>query len=97
MGEERTKDCEEVYINIFDRYQEVVTTQKSVTKWMCSELFDLMQMARDSSNGPLVTHAIQFLLSLKTNHDLPGINVKSLSFKGQKLARSILFEEIYPN
>ena len=97
MGEKRTKDCEEVYINIFDHYREIVSTQRSVTKWMCSELYDLMQIARDLNNGPLVTHAIQFLLSLKTNHALLGINVKNLSFDQQKQAKSTLFEEIFPN
>ena len=97
MGGKRTKDREEVYINIFDRYQEVVNAQKCVTKWMCSELYDLMQMSRDPSNGPLITQAIQFLLSLKTNHDLPGINVESLCFRRQEQVRSILYEEIFPN
>jgi hypothetical protein len=64
---------------------------------MCSELYDLMQIARDPNNGPMVTHAIQFLLSLETNHDPPGINVKNSSFEKQKQAKSILFEEIFPN
>lgn len=84
MGEKRTKDCEEVYINIFGHYQEVVSTRESVTKWMCSELYDLMQIARDPNNGLLVTHAIQFLLSLRINHDLPGISVKNLNLKKSK-------------
>lgn len=97
MGEERTKDREEVYINIYDRYQEVVATEKSVTKWVCSEIYDLMQMPRDPDNGPLVTHAVQFILYLKTNYDLPGINIESLSFNMQKQAKSMLFTEIFPS